>query len=352
MTALGDASADGLADRGSTPRTSTRTRLAGASTCQYRSIGVLKTPQHMQYTPPPSDEQLSRVREALGAASLRYSHRIEGGLSCAMDVLVDGNSRMVLRRYHPTYAERGEDAAAREIRTLELLQRSGIPAPAPIWQGTNGVFDEQAIIISFVDGEPELTPRDPFSWAEGLASVLAQIHAVKVGSEDLNVFLPGVGEDARRVEEAPETVLEHPLGEALLRRRVQLQNQLISQPPVFSHTDFWPGNTMWRDDKLQAVIDWESPATGDREKDVAYCALDIRYLAMDRVADRFVAAYRDATGETLPNLAHWEAVALCRPMPDIAQWVPAWNAMGKTMTEDKARSQHTRVIEEFLTRTG
>jgi aminoglycoside phosphotransferase (APT) family kinase protein len=311
-----------------------------------------KLPNQMQYVPPPTDEQLSRVRDALGAASLGYSHRIEGGLSCAMDVLVDGSSRMVLRRYHPSYAERGEDAAAREIRTLELLQRTGIPAPAPIWHGTNGIFEEQAIIVSFVEGEPELTPRDPFHWAESLASTLAQIHAVKLTNEDLEVFRPGVGEDARRVEEAPETVLEHPLGEPLLRRRVLLQNQLIGQSPVFSHTDFWPGNTLWRDNELKAVIDWESPATGDREMDVAYCSLDIRYLAMDRVADRFVGAYREATGETLPNLAHWEAVALCRPMPDIAQWVPAWNAMGKTMTEDKARLEHTRVIEEFLLRTG
>ena len=79
-----------------------------------------------------------------------------------MDLLVDGASRMVLRRYGPWYAKRGENAAAREIRTLELLQRAGIPAPAPIWESTDGVFDEQAIIISFVEGQPDLAPRDPF----------------------------------------------------------------------------------------------------------------------------------------------------------------------------------------------
>ena len=152
--------------------------------------------------------------------------------------------------------------------------------------------------------------------------------------------------------EHPELVLEHPLGEDLLRRRVMLGGRRIESDPVFSHTDFWPGNTMWRDDVLQAVVDWESPARGDREMDVAYCALDIRYLKMDRVADRFIQAYREKTDEALPNLAHWEAIALCRPMPDIAVWVPAWVAMGRNITDVDAREVHTSVIQSFLDRTA
>ena len=73
---------------------------------------------------------------------------------------------------------------------------------------------------------------------------------------------------------------------------------------------------------------------------------------MDKVADRFVSTYREVTGDPLANLSHWEAVGLCRPMPDIGIWVPAWTRMGRSMTEDKARAEHTRVIEEFLERTG
>ena len=121
---------------------------------------------------------------------------------------------------------------------------------------------------------------------------------------------------------------------------------------VFSHTDYWPGNTLWRNGDLSAVVDWESPATGDREMDVAYCSVDIRYLGMDKVADRFVQTYRDVTGEPLSNLSHWEAIALCRPMPDIGKWVPAWQAMGRDISEDKARARHTEIIEAFLSKTG
>jgi hypothetical protein len=86
--------------------------------------------------------------------------------------------------------------------------------------------------------------------------------------------------------------------------------------------------------------------------DVAYCALDIRYLGMDRVAEHFVKSYRDQSGDQLPNLAHWEAIGLCRPMPDIAMWVPSWLTMGRDISDEQARQRLTKVLEDFLERTG
>lgn len=242
--------------------------------------------------------------------------------------------------------------AGRETRALELMQRANIPAPAPIWIDSDGVFEEQAILVSFVEGEPDLTPSNPFDWAEKLASVLTRIHDIRLEGDDLEMFPPGVGENMRKIQENPEMVLEHPLGEDLLRRRVMFGNRDLESEEVFSHTDFWPGNTLWSDGDLTAVLDWESPATGDREMDVAYCSLDIRYLGMDKVADHFIKTYRELAGDSLPNLNYWEAVGLCRPMPDIAQWVPVWVSMGRNVTEEKARARFTEVLEDFLTRTG
>lgn len=306
----------------------------------------------MPYAPIPTDEQLERVRDAIGASKLVHSSRIQAGLGCTMDVLTEGSTRIVLRRYGPWSRDREVDVAARETRALELLQRANIPAPAPIWIDSDGVFDEQAILISFVEGAPDLTPSNPFEWAEQLASVLIRIHDVRLEGSDLDLFPPGAGEDIRKIQENPEMVLEHPLGEDLLRRRVMLGSRDIESDQVFSHTDYWPGNTLWNQGELAAVVDWESPSFGDREMDVAYCSLDIRYLGMDRVADHFVKTYREASGSPLADLIHWEAVALCRPMPDIAEWVPAWVAMGRDISEDRARERYTQVLEEFLERTG
>lgn len=269
-----------------------------------------------------------------------------------MDVLSEGGTRLVLRRYGDWASESPVNAAERETRALELLQRANIPAPAPIWVDTDGVFDEQAILVSFVEGSPDLTPSNPFDWAEQLASVLARIHEIRLEEGDIDLFPPGAGRDVERITAHPELVLEHPLGEDLLRRRLLLAQRDISSDPVFSHTDFSPGNTLWERDRLAAVLDWESPAMGDRAMDVANCSLEIRYLGMDRVADHFVKSYREVTGVGLSNLSHWEAVGLCRPMPDIATRVPEWKAMGRDMDDDRARARYTEVLEDFLDRTG
>jgi aminoglycoside phosphotransferase (APT) family kinase protein len=306
----------------------------------------------MQYAPLPTEEQLARVRDAIGASSLVHSQRFDGGLSCTLDLLAEPGSRMVLRRYDDWYAERGEDVASREIRALELVQKASIPAPAPIWLDTEGVFDEPAILISYVDGSPDVTPSNPFDWAERLAQVLVRIHEIRLDDDDLELFPPGAGEDILKIQENPELMLEHPLGEDLLRRRVMLGQHAPESDAVFSHTDYWPGNTLWRDGELKAVIDWESPATAVRGIDVAFCAMDIRYLGMDKVADRFISTYREISGDSLPALEHCESIALCRPMPDIGIWVPGWNAFGKKITVDQARSRYTEVLESFLDRTA
>jgi len=305
----------------------------------------------MEQAPLPTDEQLERVRDAIGASSLVHGRRIEGGLSCTMDVLAEGPNRFVLRRYGPWADDSAIDPAVQETRALELMQKANVPAPAPIWIDMEGVFDEKAILISYIDASPDLTPSNPFDWAERLAAVLTRIHDVRLDESDIELFPPGAGEDIERIQENPEVVLDHPLGEALLRRRVMLGNRDIVSDQVFSHTDFWPGNTLWKDGELVAVVDWEEPATGDREMDVAYCSLDIRYLGMDKVADHFIESYREMSGSPLADLSHWEAVALCRPMPDIAQWVPSWVGMGRNISEDQARARYTEVLEDFLGRT-
>lgn len=302
----------------------------------------------MQYAPQPTEDQLERVREVIGAGSLVHKRRIESGLSCTMDVLSEGGNRLVLRRYGPWYDDRGEDAAARETRALELLQKSNIPAPAPIWIDTEGVFAEQAIVTSFVDGDPDLTPSNPFDWADQMANALSRIHDIRLDDDDRESFPPGAGEDERRILEDLEQVLEHPLGEDLLRHRLLLDDRRVVAGHVFSHTDYWPGNTLWDEGELVAVVDWEAPATNERAMDVAYCSIDIRYQGMDKVADRFIATYEETSGESLPNLDYWEAVALCRPLPDISRWVPAWQKLGLNVSEDQVRKTHSELIERAL----
>ena len=68
--------------------------------------------------------------------------------------------------------------------------------------------------------------------------------------------------------------------ESLDERRIRETLQAVwplphRNPAVLLHGDFWPGNTLWRDGKLVAVIDWEDAALGDPLADLARSRLEV-----------------------------------------------------------------------------
>jgi aminoglycoside phosphotransferase (APT) family kinase protein len=191
-----------------------------------------------------------------------------------------------------------------------------------------------------------LEPDDPIDWAAQLAHTLVDIHRVRPDEEDMRLFpVLAPGEDDH-VDEA--AVTRHPLGRRLWHRRTEALTELKPVDPVYVHHDYWAGNTLWRESRLVAVVDWEGGSIGDPAIDVAYCAGDMRLLGLDSAADHLIATYRETSGRALQNLDYWNLLALCRPMPDIAVWVPGWNAMGVDITVDEARARHTRLIEAAL----
>lgn len=286
-----------------------------------------------------------------GAVS--HERRIEGGLGCTMDVLatVDGedqSDRVVLRRYGP-WGKPGDDHPAPvEAHALELAARGGVPVPELLWVDLDGVFEEPTIVISYIDGAPLTNPSDPMGWADQLSEALADIHATSLTDADyaaLELARPGSGDDGVTV---PEELAPHHLGEPLWKVVLERRAQLVSEEECFLHADFWPGNTLWRDGRLVAVVDWEHPAIGDPALDVAYATMDMRYVELDAAADRLVETYRTLTGRDLPNLAYWTAISLCRPMPDIARWHPSFVAFGHDINVDELRARHVELIEKEL----
>lgn len=51
------------------------------------------------------------------------------------------------------------------------------------------------------------------------------------------------------------------------------------------------------------------------------------------------------TGRPLDALSYWEVEALCRPMPDIGEWLPAWHSLGEAaITVESAQAKHAAMI--------
>ena len=299
------------------------------------------------YAPLPTDEQLDALGRELGRPT-QFDRRIVGGLGGTVDVLIVGphpGERVVLKRYW--LPESGEISPAEsEFRALALAAEHGIAAPSPIWVDRIGLFPERAIVISFVEGRVLLNPADPIDWAGQLAAALNSIHGIRTASADQALF-PNLGDDDGHYP-GHEVLEQHPLGRELWTRGVEAADSLQPVDPVYVHHDFWSGNTLWIDDALVAVLDWEGGTIGDPAIDVAYCALDIRLLALEEAAGHFVEVYRELSGRDLSNLRYWELMALARPMPDIAMWVPSWQAMGVDIGVEEARRRHAALITAAL----
>jgi aminoglycoside phosphotransferase (APT) family kinase protein len=302
-----------------------------------------------RYAPLPTADQLGALAEDLGQP-IGFDHRVPGGLGGTIDVLGvgDGTDKIVLRRYWlPEENER--NPAEGEFRALALAAEHGIPAPAPLWIDRVGLFPERAIVISYIEGKPLLGPDDQESWAEQLARVLVMIHGIRLDPADSDLF-PEIGYDDHHHsgEETLEALRLHPLGPELWAKRNEAAESFELSDPVYLHHDFWPGNTLWVDQELLAVVDWEGGCVGDPALDVAYCALDMRLIDLHDAADWFVYSYRRQSGRELRNLGYWELAALCRPMGDLDLWVESWGTMGVEITVDEARRRHTSLISSAL----
>ena len=121
------------------------------------------------------------------------------------------------------------------------------------------------------------------------------------------------------------------------------------------HGDYWPGNVLWQDGRLAAVIDWEDASLGDPLADLATARVELlcRYgdEAMERFSTSYLASYRD-TIEPLPldSLPLWELYVSAAALATMGQWglEPSEEARRRARTErffDRAAEQLRVTVE-------
>jgi aminoglycoside phosphotransferase (APT) family kinase protein len=99
-----------------------------------------------------------------------------------------------------------------------------------------------------------------------------------------------------------------------------------------SKGDFWPGNLLWKDGQLVAVIDWEDAKLGDPLADVANSRLEILWAFGIDAMQSFTHQYQSMTTIDFTNLPYWDLCAALRPASKIAEWA-AGDITEKTMRE-------------------
>lgn len=279
----------------------------------------------------PSSGALEGVRRLAGpSAVVLGATRLKGGQHAdTWRVDTEHPAISVVVRQFPA----DDPAAFCEQRVLRALDGLGGLAPVLLGGDLDGRWSRYPTsLISWLDGQPDITPTDPRAWARELGRALAAVHTVP--TERL-AELPSVFDDSGGSEE----ILSGPLA-AEVRSR---WSEVVASPEVLSHCDYWSGNVVWRDGKLTGIVDWSGGARGPRGFDLGWCRLDLVLLFGEQIADDFLAAYEAGTGQAVDEVRLWDCWAVAQSDDTVGSWVPNYLPLGRAdLDEDELRRRHAQ----------
>lgn len=240
---------------------------------------------------------------------------LSGGMSAHMTAfeLEDAagqRQKLIWRSY-----QQGQACAtpmAREFRLLQMTQSVGLNTPAPYYLDLSGeIFAQLYLVIEYMEGHMLFAPPDLAHYLRQLAAQLAQIHAADYTKHDLS-FLPKVANCVEIERERP--LLLTTLREDHIRHLLAQWPSLPRNPATLLHGDFWPGNSLWLEDKLVGVIDWEDAKWGDPLLDLAISRLDIAWIFGMAATHTFTQHYQAQVAWDYTHLPYWDLCAALRFM--------------------------------------
>jgi aminoglycoside phosphotransferase (APT) family kinase protein len=240
---------------------------------------------------------------------------------------------MIVRQHGEVDLNHNPHIAADEFKLLQLLHSVGLATPTPYHLDQScEIFSTPYIVIEYIEGKPEFAPSNLPDLILQFATHLSRIHHVDCSKLDLS-FLPQQEKIyAEKLRERPAKVDES-LDEGHIRDTLEAAWPLPQlNTSVLLHGDFWPGNILWKDGQLVAVIDWEDATLGDPLADVANSRLEILWAFGIDAMQSFTHQYQSMTIFDFTLLPYWDLCAALRPAFKIAEWA-ADDSAEKTMRE-------------------
>ncbi len=270
----------------------------------------------------PPVEALDWVAESVGpGAEVVCVRRLTEGRSHANHVVVvrdpgGGEQKLVLRRWaRPEWKSEDPDfTPERETVALELLGQSSVVTPRVIDVDADGsACDVPALLTDKLPGDPPGQPGDIDAFVSQLAEALPAIHAI---DGEARTRLPPY---RRYYEDLTAAVPPAWACKPDLWRRASAMAAGV--PPAgrecFIHRDYHPGNTLWSDGRLTAVVDWTQASWGPAAVDTAHMRWNLAVGYGLDVADGFLAHYRRLSSDTETDQRYWDVVTLLDVIPEL-----------------------------------
>jgi aminoglycoside phosphotransferase (APT) family kinase protein len=259
-------------------------------------------------------------------SKLLRTWELKGGVSARVTALEtlrpDGHTqKMIVRQHGEVELKHNPHVAADEFKLLQLLHSVGLATPAPYHLDQSGeIFSTPYLVIECIEGKPEFAPSDLPDLLLQLATQLSRIHQVDGSQLDVSFLPQQANIYAQKLRARPANVDES-LDEGLIRHTLEAVWPFPQRnTSVLLHGDFWPGNILWRDGQLVAVIDWEDAALGDPLADVANSRLEILWAFGLDAMQSFTHQYQSMTTIDFTHLPYWDLCAALRRVAQLAQW--------------------------------
>ena len=273
------------------------------------------------------DNKFAQVVQKIDPHSkLLRTWELKGGVSAqvtALEIERPGGhtQKMIVRQHGEVELKHKPHIAADEFKLLQVLHSVRLATPRPYHLDQSGeIFPTPYLVIEYIEGTPEFAPSNLPDLLLQLATQLSRIHAVDCSRLDVS-FLPRQEQSyAEKLRERPAQVDES-LDEGRIRDVLEEVWPIPQRnKTVLLHGDFWPGNILWKDGQLVAVIDWEDAALGDPLADLANSRLEILWAFGIDAMHSFTQQYRSMTTIDFAHLPYWDLCAALRRVAQIAQW--------------------------------
>jgi aminoglycoside phosphotransferase (APT) family kinase protein len=223
---------------------------------------------------------------------------------------------VVLRRWvRPDWRETDpEFSPAQEAAAYGLLASSAVSAPCLLATDTEPIeCDVPAILLTRMPGTRPTKPANMSSFLAQLAAALQLVHEIspRLASLTLPPYRPYYVRDQLR---APAWTRWPSAWECAIEMATGPEP---AEPAVFIHRDYHPGNTLWADDELTAIVDWTTASWGSRSVDLAHMRANLAMSFGVEAADGFLSAYRSVVGLPADLDPYWDLRVAVDFLPEL-----------------------------------
>lgn len=304
---------------------------------------------------------LSLARRIAPRGKLLKTWPLSGGISAQMtglEIEQPGGriERLVLRRPGSAALSHNPAAAAEEYRLLETLHTLGIAVPRPFLLDSSGdIFPQPYLVIGYLAGEADYAPQNPAAYGKQLARQLARIHGVDLSLADFS-FLPGPPVRFDQICGSPPYGVDPIFAVERIARTLEAARHVPPRNPAcLLHGDYWPGNLLWQDGKLAAVVDWEDARVGDPLADLAITRLDLLWIVGQEAMQAFTRRYLALAPVDIRHLPLWDLCAALRLArlagDDLEGWAAFFHPYGRPeITPDTIREHYRSFVSRAFHR--